>query len=73
MILEFIPYEDTDEVLTSVFDAACAPSRGDKVYLQTEAGQPFLEYRVDDVAWQVDARSNFSAIVTVRRLNGFGD
>lgn len=73
MILEFIPYEDTDAVLTSVFDAACAPVKGDTVYIQTEPGKPFTEYRVDNVAWQVDARSNFSAIVTVRQPSGFGD
>lgn len=73
MILEFVPYEDRDEVLLSLYDVPGAPRRGETCYLQLEPGEPYLEYVIEDVEWQVTARrpDELSVIAIVRRKTGF--
>lgn len=73
MILEFVPYEDRDEVLLSLYDVPGAPRRGETCYLQLEPGSPYHEYVIEDVEWQVTARrpDELSAIAIVRRKTGF--
>ena len=73
MILEFVPYEDRDEVLLSMYNAPGAPRRGETCYLQLEPGEPYVEHIVEDVEWQVTARKpdELTAIAIVRRKTGF--
>lgn len=69
MILEFVPAEDRDEVLLSLYDVPGAPRTGETCYLQLSPGTPYLEYIIEDVEWQVTARrpDELSAIAIVRR------
>lgn len=73
MILEFVPYENRDDILLVVHNAPGAPRRGETCYLQLEAGEPYVEHIVEDVEWQVTARrpDELSAIAIVRRKTGF--
>lgn len=73
MILEFILADEPDDILTSTYDASAAPREGERVHIQTEKRQPFTEYVVDHVEWQMDADDQFGACVYVRLPSGFGD
>lgn len=75
MILEFVPYEDPEEVLLSLYDVPGAPRKGETCHLQLDPGSPYLEYVIEEVEWQVTARKpdELSVIVYVRRKSGFGE
>jgi hypothetical protein len=67
VILEFVPREAPEDILTSVYleTAVAVPRAGETVHLQLERAEPYQTYRVDSVAWQLDQREGLSAIVTV--------
>ncbi len=73
MILEFVSLEEPDDSLAFVPDGAAVPRKGDVLHIQTAKREPFTQYVVDHVEWQLDADYNYSAIVVVRLPSGFGD
>lgn len=67
MLLEFIPFEDPDEVLFSTYDVGHipVPRKGERLFLQIEKNEPYGEYWVREVVWHIDASRDIAAQVIV--------